>query len=60
MTTLYQKNMNRFDNTKIENIFDTINLCFIPLDERSPFYQKVQKYLNDNNLTIDQLDVYQG
>ncbi|HEV2917606.1 MAG TPA: hypothetical protein VGW78_07735 [Candidatus Babeliales bacterium] len=58
MATLYQKNMNILNPGVIDNVFDTVNKCFIPIDGRSPFYQNVLAYLKENNLTIDQLDVY--
>lgn len=50
--------MNILNPGVIDNVFDTVNKCFIPIDGRSPFYQNVLAYLKENNLTIDQLDVY--
>ena len=60
MATLYQKNMNKIDTTKIDNIFDTINMCFIPLDNRSPYYKNVLDYCSELGITINDLDIYPG
>lgn len=59
MFTIYKKNMNSFNPMEVDNIFDTVNKCFIPLDERNNDYKRVLQYLADNNLTVDQLDIYE-
>lgn len=60
MATIYQRNMNKIDPSKIENIFDTVNECFIPIDEKNLDYQKVLKYCSDLGITIYDLDPFPG
>ena len=55
---MYKRNINSMTN-ELENIFDDEKKCFIPLDEKNVDYKKVLQYLQENNLTIDQLDLYQ-
>ena len=58
MATLYQRNMQMANPAEIENIFDTVNLWFIPIEPRNREYKKVLAYLAANELMLMDLDLY--
>lgn len=58
MATLYQRNMQLANPSEIENIFDPFNLWFIPIDPRNRYYKEVLQYINENQMTLMDLDLY--
>lgn len=58
MSTLYQRNMNQFDPSKIENFFDTVRRCFIPYYEKNPDFKKVEQYCADQGITLMDFDIF--
>lgn len=55
---MYQKHLDI--KGQIENIFDDVKNCWIPLDPSNTDYQAVLTYCTENNITIDDLPLYEG